>query len=157
MPCLYAGFICNYTACTGCSEDDGCILGCKCDEECLCCGREGCLIAGGESHGCLSCKEKKPGECCRFACIPCSECWCRSPETLCKGYSQMCCIYSVESCPFDEEYVNNCVCAYPFCYCLPLACAPKCGCFVEPPYCAKMDMPKNSKPQGAPEGADMHR
>ena len=100
--CLYQACICHYTACIGCSETAGCILGCREKGEMCCCGSESCCYPGGESHGMCACKETQNTEFCRFAPMPCCECFCKSPQVCSKGYAQYCCIYNVSSCPFDK-------------------------------------------------------
>jgi hypothetical protein len=100
--CLYQACICHYTACIGCSETAGCILGCREKGEMCCCGSESCCYPGGESHGMCACKETQNTEFCRFAPMPCCECFCKSPQVCSKGYTQYCCIYNVSSCPFDK-------------------------------------------------------
>jgi hypothetical protein len=66
--------------------------------------------------------DKEAGECCKIGCL-CCDCGLISPAALCAGADQCLCAYRVRSCPPNEYYMKDLVCA-----CYWIQCAPTCGC-----------------------------
>ena len=118
MPNIIAGHCCEYTA----FDCDHIICCCKRKSECLCCVHECCLDFEEPSLGCGCTTNKDNNECCKISCNTCSY-GLKLPDKLCAVACQMLCCRSVQSCPFDDQYLEGCICAY-----CGIQCAPECSC-----------------------------
>ena len=127
---------CVATGCCCCYE------GCDCDNivccfvsqgDCLCLRSGCCLAANTPSRGCGMTTDKEAGECCKIGCF-CCDYGLIAPQTLCAGADQCLCSYRVRSCPTNQYYMKDCVCA-----CYFLQCAPTCGCCVSQPDCPALE------------------
>jgi hypothetical protein len=118
-PCMINGCCCCYNA----IDCDNFSLLCIRKSECLCCVEEGCIAVDTPSLGvgCTTNADNK--ECCKISLFCCSL-GLKVPEAFCRGAARCLCFKCAESLPFDERYVEKCVCAG----CYGIQCAPECGC-----------------------------
>eukprot|EP00535_Pseudo-nitzschia_heimii_P008759 CAMPEP_0197182862 /NCGR_PEP_ID=MMETSP1423-20130617/6987_1 /TAXON_ID=476441 /ORGANISM="Pseudo-nitzschia heimii, Strain UNC1101" /LENGTH=164 /DNA_ID=CAMNT_0042633361 /DNA_START=98 /DNA_END=592 /DNA_ORIENTATION=- len=129
---------CMVDACFCCYDGIDCKdieLGCRHEHECICLKQGLCISASAEPLGCglTTDKEEDSSEICKIGLFCCDMALVK-PSTCCAGAETLCCLYSVCSFPFDEEFLNKLVCS--FCG---LACAPTCGCCVAPPDCPAIE------------------
>lgn len=117
-------------------------------QEFLCLKSSCCLAPGAASRGC--CLVTEEDECCKIGCIICDY-GLIMPKGCCTGASQCLCVRQVASCPFHEDYIDECVCAV----CC-ISCAPECGCCTAPPHCKALDEMKAGGID-APSNSNMER
>ena len=118
MPNIVSGCFCQYCALD--FENFTCL--CKEKGECLCLVSEACMDFNEPSLGCGCTTNEDNKECCKLACVCCSY-GCKTPEKLCASASLYLCFRYARSCPFDDMYVKECVCAS-----YGIQCAPECSC-----------------------------
>ena len=119
------GCICNYTAFDlnkfVCCSNGVC--------ECLCIRQSSCCAVGATPRGIGIVTEPEKGEICKIG-LFCCDYAIIYPKNLCASAGEMWCCYSVQSFPFDKEYLLEPVCALYF-----LQCLPECKCCGPPPDC----------------------
>lgn len=95
----------------------------------MCVRNSYCLACNTQHRGCGCTTDKEAGECCKIGCF-CCDIGLVVPTKLCAGAHQALCCYQIASLPCSKYYMPKPVCAV-----CGLACAPECGCCIEPPEC----------------------
>mmetsp|Transcript_22584 Transcript_22584/g.28501 ORF Transcript_22584/g.28501 Transcript_22584/m.28501 type:complete len:131 (+) Transcript_22584:171-563(+) len=124
---LCDAYICCYTSC----DFDNIKIGCDEASECLCLNSAYCCAIGAKPLGCGMVTEND--EICKIGCFICNF-GLKTPEVLCAGAGQVCCVKEVVSFPFNDDYVKEPICAI----CC-ISCTPEAGCCVKAPDCPVMD------------------
>lgn len=129
-------------------DPDNCVSGCRGTSECLCIVGDTCCAVGDACYpfGVVT----QPTDICRLGC-GCCTLGLRSPRFCQARASQMCCLNSVCSFPYHNDYVPTCVCARCF-----LTCAPTCGCCKSPPISYKL-IEVQTRGKGGPQTEFMER
>jgi hypothetical protein len=117
-PCMICGVCCCYSALD--FENFSCM--CVRKAEFLCLVHEGCLAVGEPSLGFGMTTNADNKECCKIS-LPFCSLGLKTPETFCRSAARSLCFKGASAFPYDDQYVEKCVCA-----CYGIQCGPECGC-----------------------------
>lgn len=106
-PCMCSALCCSYTA----IDCDNISLICKDKGECFCCVTERCLDINEESLGVGLTTNEDNKECCKISLFICS-CGLKTPDKCCASAGRCLCFKSASAFPFNDQYLENFVCAW---------------------------------------------
>lgn len=105
-PCICSARCCSYTA----IDCDNISLLCKDKGEVCCCVMERCLDVNEESLGVGLTTNEDNNEICKISLYIVS-CGLKTPDKCCASAGRCLCLKTASALPFDEQYLEKCVCA----------------------------------------------